>query len=63
MTALRQSLSKNYLSIVSHCDSAFYSMEHVELFKEHASNYVEREPIGDESDQACFMVKRITPLR
>ena len=54
--AFRQTLSKNYLSILSHCDSAFAVWNTLISHEEQASHDVEREPIGDESDQACYMV-------
>ena len=53
----RQTLSKDHLSIVSHCDSAIAVWNTLSFLKEHASNYVEREPAIDESEQACFMVQ------
>ena len=31
LEALRRTLSKEYLSMVSHCDSAFGSVEHIDL--------------------------------
>ena len=56
LIALRQSLSKGYISLISHCDSAFTVWNPLTSFKEQVSNYVEREPIVDETEQACFMV-------
>ena len=53
---LRQTLDKKYLSIVSHCDSVFVVWNTLSSLKEQASNNMEREPIVDESDQACYMV-------
>ena len=56
LIALRQSLSKEYLFIISHYDSAFVMWNILTSLKEQASNNLEREPIGDESDEACCMV-------
>ena len=57
MHVLRQTLSKDHLSMISHCDSAFVIWNTLVSFKEQASHDVEREPIVDESDQACHMVQ------
>ena len=55
--ALRQTLSKKNLSIISHCDSAFVVWNTMSSLKEQVSNNMEREPIIDESNQACYMVQ------
>jgi len=46
----RKTLSKDHLSIVSHCDSAFTMWNTLVSPKEQASPYDEIEPIVDESD-------------
>ena len=45
------------MSIISHFDSAFAVWNTLISHKEQASNISERESIGDESDQACYMVQ------
>jgi len=57
LIALRNSLSKNYLSMISHCDSTFTVWNTLSSLKEQVSNNVEREPIVDKSDQMCYMVQ------
>jgi len=53
MDALKHTLSKEYLSIVSHFDSAFVVWNTLTSLKEQASNKLERELSGEESEQAC----------
>ena len=60
--ALRQTLSKQYLSLLSHCDSAFAVWNTLISLKEQPSNYLGKEPIVDESDEACYMVQGIDSL-
>jgi len=48
--ALRQTLSKEHLSIVSHCDSAFVVWNTLSSLKEQAVNIMERKPIVNESE-------------
>ena len=55
--AVRQTLSKEYLSMISHCDSAFAVWNTLSSLKEQVSNNIEREPIVNESDQACYIVQ------
>jgi len=50
--ALRHTLSKEFLFMVSHCDSAFVVWNTLTSLKEQASNNLERESIVDESEQA-----------
>ena len=57
MIALKQTLNNIYLSMISHCDSAFAVWNMLISLEEQASNDVEREPSEDESDQACYMVQ------
>ena len=54
--ALRQTLSKDYLSMISHCDPAFIVWNTLSSLKEQASNNVVRKPIVNESDEACYMI-------
>ena len=56
LIALMQSLSKNYLFMISLCDSTFAVWNTLTSLKEEALHNVERESIIDESDQACYMV-------
>jgi len=56
MEALRHILSKDHISLISHCDSAFAVWNTISPELQ-TTNYVEREVIVDESNQACFMVK------
>ena len=57
---LRQTLSKNYLSIVSHCDSAFTVQNTLTSLKEQTT--VLEQKSSDESDEACYMVQGIDSL-
>ena len=57
LIALRQSLSKHYLSMISHCDSTFVMWNTLSSLKKQASNNVKREPIVDEPNEACYMVQ------
>jgi len=54
--ALKQTLSKEYLSIISHCDSAFAVWNALTSLKLQTTNYMEKEPLVDESDEVCYMV-------
>ena len=54
--ALRHTLSKDHISLISHCDSAFAVWNTLISPKEQAQHILEREPRRDESDQACYMV-------
>ena len=56
-------LSKDYLSTVSHCDSAFAVWNTFTSLALQMMNHVEKESSGDESDDACYMVKGMIPLR
>ena len=55
LEALRKSLSKVYLKMVSHCVSAFAVWNILTSLKLQLSIHVEMESSG-ESDQRCFMV-------
>ena len=54
---LRSTLSKKYLCLVSHCDSAFAVWNTLTSSKLQPTNHVEKESSGDESDQHCYMVQ------
>ena len=54
---LRQTFSKKYLSMVSHCDSAFAVWSTLTSPALQTPKYVEDESSGNESDQACYMVQ------
>jgi len=55
--ALRCTLSKEYLMMVSHCDFAFVVWNTLTSPALQMSKYVEEESSGDESDQYCYMVQ------
>ena len=54
--ALRQTRSKEYLFLISHCDSAFAMWNTLTSPKEQTTNILEKESIVDESDEACYIV-------
>ena len=53
--ALKHIPSKDYLCMISHCNFFFVVWNTLTFLKEQASNKVEREPMVDESDEACYM--------
>jgi len=55
--ALKYTLSKEYISLISHCDSTFAVWNTLTSFKEQKTNILEKEPLVDESDEACYMVQ------
>ena len=57
LAGLRQTLSKKYLSIVSHCDSAFAVWNTLTSPALQKTNHVEMESSEDESKQQCYMVQ------
>ena len=57
LDALKQTLSKEYLMIVSHCDSAFAVWNTLTSPKLQTPKYVEEESSGGEYEQACYMVQ------
>ena len=57
LEALRCTLNKEYLCIVSHCDSAFAVWNTLTSPKLQTPNIVEKESSKDESEQACYMVQ------
>ena len=56
LEALRCTLNKEYLCMVSHCDSAFAVWNTLTSSKLQMSNIVEKESSGAESDQHCYVV-------
>ena len=61
--ALKHSLSKEYLSIIFHCDFTFAVWNTLISPELQTTKYVEKEPMVDESDETCYIVQRMTPLR
>ena len=57
LDALKHTLSKEYLCMISHYDSAFTVWNILTSPELQTTNYVEKESSGDESDQAYFMVQ------
>ena len=55
--ALRYTLSKEHLSIVSHCDSAFAVSNTLTSLKLPTTNIMEKKSRKDESEQHCYMVQ------
>ena len=56
LEALMRTLSKEYLMLVSHCDSAFTVWNTFTSPKPQTTNHVEKESSEDESEQACYIV-------
>ena len=56
LEALRCTFSKDYLSMISHCDSPFAVWNTLTSPKLQTTNIVEKESSGDEFEQACYMV-------
>ena len=57
LKALKHTLSKYYLFLISHYDSAFVVWKILTSPKEQASHiFGEREAIGDEFEQTCYMI-------
>ena len=63
LMALRNTLSKEYLSMISHCDSTFAVWNTLTSPKLQMPNYMEEESSGDESDQPCYMVQENDSLK
>ena len=57
LEAIRQTLSKEYSSIVSHCYSAFAVWNTLASPKLQTTKYVKEESSEDESKQVCYMVQ------
>ena len=57
LTVLRSTLTKKYLCLVSHCDSAFAVWNTLTSLKLQTMKYMEEESSEDESEQACYMVQ------
>ena len=60
LEALKHTLSKDVLSIVSHCDSAFAVWNTLTSHKLQTTNIMEEESSGDESDETCYMVQELS---
>ena len=60
LEALRSTLNKEYLSIVSNCDSAFAVWNTLTTSKLQTPTIVEDKSSGE---QQCYMSKGMTPLR
>ena len=56
LEALRCTLNKEYLCMVSHCDSAFVVWNTLTSLALQKTNHVEMESSGGESEQKCYMV-------
>ena len=63
LMALRNTQSKEYLFMISHCDSAFAVWNTLTSPKPQMPNYVEEESSGGESEQHYYWSKGMTPLR
>jgi len=57
LEALRRTLSKDYLSMISNCDSPYAVWNTLTSPKLQTTKYVKKESSGDESEQACYMVQ------
>ena len=56
LDALRHTLGKEHLSLISHCDSTFTVWNTLISPKEQVHHILEREPRRDESEQTCYMI-------
>jgi len=57
LEALRRTLSKDYLSTISNCDSAFIVWNALTSLELQTTNIMEKEFSREESEQACYMVQ------
>ena len=57
LVVLRHTLIKKHLSIISNCDSAFTVWNTLTSPELKTTNYVEKEPLVDKSDETCYMVQ------
>ena len=57
LTALRSTLNKEYLMLVSHCDSAFAVWNTLTSLALQTTNILEEKSSGEESDQPYYMVQ------
>ena len=55
--ALRHTLSKDQFSMISHCDSAFAVWNTLTSPELQTINCLEKAPMVDEFDKACYMVQ------
>jgi len=56
LEALRHTLGKEHLSLISHCDSAFAMWNTLISLKKQVQYILEREPRRNESEQTCYIV-------
>ena len=63
LDALKHTLSKEYLSMLSHCDFAFAVWNTSTSSKLQTPNIVENESSGDKSDETYYMVQGNDSLR
>ena len=63
LTVLRSTLSKEYLCMVSHCDSAFAVWNTLTSPKLQTPNIVEKESSGMNLNKLATWSKGMTPLR
>ena len=54
--ALKHTLNKEHLSLISHCDSTFVVWNILTSSKKQTTHVLEKESSGDESNQAYFIV-------
>ena len=57
LEALRNTLCKDYLFMVSHCDSAFAVRNTLTSSELQTPNIMEKKSSGEESEQRCYMVQ------
>ena len=57
LKALRTTLNKEYLMMISHCDSAFTVWNTLTSLALQTPNIMEEESSGGESEQHCYMVQ------
>ena len=63
MDALKHTVSKKHLSLISHCDSAFAVWNTLISHEEQASHDVKRESIEMSPSKRATWSKGLTPLR
>ena len=63
LEALRSTLNKKYLFMISNCDSAFAVWNTLTSPKFQTPNIVEKKSSEDESEQQCYMIQGNTLLR
>ena len=63
LKALRRTLNKDYLFMISHCDSAFTVWNTLTSPKLKTTNHVEKEPLWMSPSKLAIWSKGMTPLR